>query len=148
MLDPLDAYDPASFQQIHYIREMLLRCHRFNAKKFPGEAPMLCCHTYILPEFPGFLGISRYLALSRISERRNSRTRSFTLQVWHVNKFAKINDTITTTTVYKVEYTTVFQRCWWLTNGPLSVYSSTSSTKRNNGLTVNEASVQTCCAST
>ena len=33
---------------------MSLRCPHCNAKKFPGEAPMFCCHKRILPAFPRF----------------------------------------------------------------------------------------------
>ena len=33
---------------------MSLRCPHCNAKKFPGETPMLCCHKRILPAFPRF----------------------------------------------------------------------------------------------
>ena len=49
---------------------------------------MLCCHKSILPEFPRCPSLFI--------------TRRFPLQVWHVKRYARIKDVITTTTVYEV----------------------------------------------
>ena len=54
MSERSDAYNPATFQRMHYVGEMCFRCPHCNAKKFPGETPMLCCHKRILPAFPRF----------------------------------------------------------------------------------------------